>query len=464
MSQLPDFLPFPKEFQFGTSVSSFQVEGNSGVRKSDWDLFLAEHPGIIKPHEIGPQWWQRGKAEADLDIMSSLGMHVQRLSFEWARIEPEEGKINHDALRRYREIIDHLHKKQITPVVTLNHYTLPLWITKKGSWENSKIVSAFKNYVTLIAHEFGDIKTWLTLNEPGMLIELGYFLPIFPPQHVGIRSALRARKNMIDAHKEAYKVLKRVIPNSLVSMAFSFRWYRPENPNDVLEKLYANWIDQLDSLNYIDEVKDTIDFIGCNFYTGYFLNFNINLFKLRFRLHRITDSPPKTILFGELRKPGAYVSDIGMPIVPGFFLELLRVLHKRYNKPIIITENGIADRKDHHRAFYHLVHLVALWRAIQEGIAIKQYLVWSTVDNLEWAQGYRQQFGLIHIDPVSGERTIRESAFCYRDIVKAQGIHVQKLLSKYFQKEQAEKVQTLVRHLLNRHEKNALKMLTIGKE
>ncbi len=449
MTQVPDFLPFPTDFRFGTSVSAFQVEGDSGGRRSDWDIFLKNHPSIIKPGEVGPEWWKKGKAEGDIDLMASLGMGVQRLSFEWARIEPEKGKINHDALKRYREIIDYLKKKNITPLVTLNHYSLPQWIAEKGSWENPGIVSAFEKYTSLIAQEFGDVTTWITLNEPGVLVELGYFVPVFPPQRTGFRSALTARNHMIQAHKKAYTIIKKTIPHSLVSMAFSFRWYRAENPHDFFETKYAKIVDYLDSLNYIEAVKDSIDFIGCNFYAGYFLNLNVS--KLRFHLYGPPSTPPKTILFGEVRKTGAYTSDIGAPIVPGFFLDLLQTLNRRFHKPIIITENGIADRRDYHRALYILTHLVAVWRALQQGIDIQQYLVWASVDNLEWVEGYREQFGLVHVDMVSGKRTIRKSAYLYKDIISANGIDTKKLIATYLEGEQQEKAEMLIHHLLTKH-------------
>ncbi|HSX09384.1 MAG TPA: family 1 glycosylhydrolase [Candidatus Saccharimonadales bacterium] len=454
MSTLPDSLPFPEHFRFGTSVSSFQVEGNSGIRKSDWDLFLEQNPTIVRPGEIGPEWWKEGKAEGDIDRMSELGMQTQRLSFEWARIEPVEGEINHQALRRYREIIDYLHKKKIQPLVTLNHYTLPQWISEKGSWENPHIVDAFEKYVTRIATEFGDVRTWITLNEPGVLIEAGYLSSYFPPQKSNFFSAFTARRKMIQAHNRAYAVLKKILPKSYVSMAFAFRWYRPEDPKDFFETKYANMVDYFDSLNYIDAVKNTIDFIGCNFYAGYFLN--LNLLQLGFHRYRPGTTPPKTILFGEVRKSGAYVSDLGAPIVPGFFLDLLQTLTKRYHKPIIITENGIADKRDIHRAFYLLTHLVAVWRAIQQGIDIKQYLVWSTVDNLEWSEGYREEFGLVHVDATSGERTVRKSAHLYRDIVKANEIHITKLISQYLEGEQKEKAEMLIHHVLTKHHSELL--------
>jgi beta-glucosidase/6-phospho-beta-glucosidase/beta-galactosidase len=172
---------------------------------------------------------------------------------------------------------------------------------------------------------------------------------------------------------------------------------------------------------------------------------------MRRRLHGPKSYTLKTIFWGEVRKPGAYVSDLGAPIVPGFFLELLQTLNKRYHKPIIITENGIADRKDVHRPFYMLTHLFSVWKAIQQGVDIRGYLAWATVDNLEWLEGYKEEFGLLHVDPVNGKRTIRKSAHLYKDIINANGIHLEKLLSTYFDGEQRKKAEELIHHLFTHH-------------
>ena len=446
-----DFLPFPQNFQFGTAVSAFQVEGNSGNRKSDWDEFFQKNPGIVTPEEIGPQWWKKGKAEEDIATMAKHGMQSQRLSFEWARIEPEEGKIDQNALKRYREIIDFLHAKKIEPLVTLNHYTLPDWIAHKGSWESKQTIDAFARYVAHVVKAFPDVKTWLTINEPAVLVESGYLLPYFPPQKNGIFSAIRAHHNLLQAHKKAYRIIKEKIPDAMVSMAFSFRWYRPENPKDLLERFYSYLVNYFDSLNYIDGVRDCIDFIGVNFYAGYYLNLNPS--KIKLRIHGPASHSLNTIFFGEVKKRGAYVSDLGAPIVPGFFLEVLQTLHKRYHKPLIITENGIADRKDIHRGFYLLVHLVSVWKAIQQGIDVRGYHVWATVDNLEWLEGYRQEFGLLHNDAVTGKRSLRKSAHLYSDIIAKRGIDIPRLLATYFTREQKEKALALIHHLFLRHGK-----------
>ncbi|HUQ85786.1 MAG TPA: family 1 glycosylhydrolase [Candidatus Limnocylindrales bacterium] len=444
MGPSSSFLKFPEGFLFGTATSSFQVEGDSGERKSDWDIFLKKHTHIIKPGEVGPQWWKKGTAEADIDLAAGLGMQVQRLSLEWARIEPEKGRINKDALKRYHEIIDHLKENNIKPMVTLSHYTLPHWIARSGSWESSKIIDAFEKYTQVIVSEFGDVTEWITINEPGILVEAAYFVPFFPPQKFGLFAALRARSNMLEAHRLAYRVIKRNNPKARVSMAFAFRWYRPEQKNSYLEHKYAYLANHIDNLNYVDSVKDTLDFIGVNFYTGFYLNFNL----IKFVKNVVAPHGAPPLLFGEVVKPGAYISDFFGPIVPDFFLNLLRVLHKRYSLPIYITENGVADRRDQYRPFYILTHLVALWKAQQEGISIQQYLVWSIIDNLEWLQGYRQEFGLIHVDPVTGQRTIRHSAEMYKEIIHSRGIDIKKLLDTYIPEEQKAEAEKLINHML----------------
>ncbi len=444
MDQSSQFLKFPKDFLFGTAVSSFQVEGNSGVRNSDWDVFLKDHSGIIKPGELGPQWWIPGKAEADIDLTASLGMQVQRLSLEWARIEPEEGQINQNAIKRYREIFDHLKKNNIKPMVTLNHYTLPHWVAERGSWASTKTVEAFEKYTQIVVDEFGEVTEWLTLNEPGILVLAGYLIPLFPPRQFGLIAAFRARSHMLEAHRRSYRVIKRQNPNALVSMAFSFRWYLPEGVNSFFDRKYADLANHIDSLNYIDAVKNQLDFIGVNYYTGYYLD--LNLGRLLKSFHIPHGVPPT--LFGEVKKPGAYISDFDGPIVPDFFLNLLRILNKRYNKPIYITENGVADRRDQYRSFYILTHLVAIWKAQQEGVNIQQYLHWSAVDNLEWLQGYRQDFGLIDIDPITENRTIRNSAYMYKEIVQSNGIDVKKIIEIYIPEEQKTEAEKLINQIL----------------
>lgn len=443
---LPSTLSFPHNFTFGAGVSSFQAEGKLGRRETDWDLFLQKHKTIIKPGEIGPEWWNLKKAKEDIDRIAELSIQSLRLSLEWARIVPQEGKVNKEALSYYHQLIAYLRHKGITPLLCLNHFTLPSWIAKNGGWQAATIQQHFARYVRVVANEFSYVTTWITINEPEVLIGAGYLTNYFPPKKSNIFSALMARENMLLCHEEAYRILKKTIPESQVGLAFSLRWYRPDDHNSFKEKVYTKIVNYLSTLNYIEATKQSCDFIGCNFYTGYYLDI---AFK---HLHRTwrkdAANIPETILFGETKKPDAYVSDMGWPIVPDFFLDLLRSLHNSYGKPIIITENGIADEDDNFRSFYLLTHLTAVWKALQEGVDIRGYYYWSAIDNLEWLYGYDKRFGLIEINPVTGERTVRKSATLYKKIITSRTLSLDTVSKDYLLKNQYDSAQTVFHTLL----------------
>lgn len=450
-------LEFPYNFHFGSSVAAFQVEGDSGERKTDWDVFLKNNPQIVKSDEKGPEWWKKGIAEQDIKTVSELGLKIQRLSFEWGRIEPEKGIINHSAILRYKEIIQAVIDCGMVPMVTLNHYVLPEWVAKMGSWNNSETVNLFKHYVKFIVQLFPEVKYWLTLNEPNVVIIMGYISHYFPPQDNNVLTSYHVWQNLVHAHVKAYRAIKEINPDTMVGATVSFRWNRPENEKDILERGYANFVNNFSELNYLHKINKYSDFIGCNYYTGYFLDLNPRKLRLSFgtEKHRIH----KTILFGELRTPNAYESDYGWPIVPDFFLDLLRTLHKTFNKPIIITENGIADKKDKNRAFYILTHLVALWRALKEGVNVEHYIYWATVDNLEWIEGYSKCFGLIGLDAVTGERHLRHSAGLYKEIAQNRHIDVEYLLDKYLEGEQKVRAERIIRKLIEGRENQSRDIL-----
>ncbi len=442
-----EILVFPTNFKFGTSTAAFQVEGDSGERKTDWDDFLKANPGIVRHNEKGPQWWVKGKAEEDLNSMSEIGMKVQRIGFEWGRIEPEKGVINYNAINRYKELIDEIIKLGMSPLVTLNHFTLPAWIAKEGSWEAPHIALYFERFTELMVAEFPQVTHWITINEPNILTVMGYFTKYFPPQRGTLRSAIKARHNMIMAHRRSYHKIKDKNPNAKAGVAFAFRWDRAASASDPFERLYTKFVNYLSELSYVDAMVSTSDFIGCNFYTGYFLN--LNLLKWKVSVSLTNRRLPEVLLFGEVKTPDAYESEYRWPIVPDFLLNTLHVLNKDYKLPILITENGIADGEDKYRAFYTLTHLVAVWRALHEGIPIRHYFHWATVDNIEWLEGYSKQFGLLGLDPVTGKRQLRKSALLYKEIATTGKIDINFLVKNYIHDEkQKEKAYQTIRMLL----------------
>ncbi len=441
-----EILVFPTNFRFGSSTAAFQVEGNSGERKTDWDTFLTDNTNIVREDEKGPQWWDKGKAEEDLKAMAELGLKVQRISFEWGRIEPEKGVINYNAIKRYKEIIKCIFDLGMSPMVTLNHYVLPEWVAKEGSWEAQHIALYFERYTELMVAEFPEVTHWITINEPNILVIMGYFTKYFPPQRGSLTSAIKARHNMLVAHRRAYHKIKDANPNAKVGVAYAFRWDRAASASDPFERAYTAFVNYLGELSYLDAMYKTSDFIGCNFYTGYFLN--LNLLKWKVSISLSNRRLPEVLLFGEVKTPDTYESDYKWPIVPDFLLNALHVLNKNYKLPILITENGIADSHDRYRSFYILTHLVAVWRALHEGIPIRHYFHWSTVDNLEWIEGYSKKFGLLSCNPTNGTRKLRKSAHLYREIATSGKIDINHLISTYIEDDQKEVALLTIRKLL----------------
>lgn len=429
---------FEKGLMWGTATAPFQVE-EKGERKTDWDSFI-ERNKIVLPGEQGPNYWVPGNAEKDFADLKALGINAQRLGIEWGRIEPEQGKISQEALNRDRKVIDFLKKKGITPIVTLNHFALPEWVARQGGWENKSIRGGFKNFAHIIADNFPDIPYYITINEPNTLATAGWLNGNWPPEKKGARGLLTVFNsvvpNMIAAHELAGNELTKQTKTGKIGIANAVNWFKPENPNSPLDRIPGAIADSLFNYKFLNGTIKNSDFEGLNFYTGYRFKF-IPKFggKPQAEYPMALDEIP----FGKVVKHEEDVlSDVGWPVAPGYFLEALKYNYSKFKKPIIITENGIADREDKFRSFYILTHLIAMHVAMRSGVDIKGYFHWSAVDNLEWAEGFAPRFGLIARDPKTGERAIRQSAELYGEIAKSDEIDVNKLGEKYLTPEQRE--------------------------
>ena len=429
---------FPENFLFGSAISPFQVEGNlDQSRRSDWDERLNQpEQNIIQPGEHQLNWWNEAEAKADLQTISQLGLNAQRLGFEWARIMPEKGSISQEAIGRYRKLVDYLHEQGLTPMVTLNHFVLPAWAAAEGGWESYSTQAAFRHYAECIADRFGDVPYWITINEPTHTAGLGYLSGTWPPGKKNILRALNVLHRLVNAHNVAFEAIKRTIPEAQVGAANTLVWLKPQRPDNFFDRNITKVMNHFYSTRFMDRTKDTSDFIGLNFYTGYYLKFNARNGRVSAKPNNlgivsVTDTP-----LGEIVVPKVPYSDICWPIVPDFFLDALTRLHQTFKKPIIITENGIADRDDQFRSLYLLSHIVALHEAMVRGVDIKGYFHWSTIDNLEWLEGFRYKFGLIAYNPQTQERTLRRSAALYREIAGSNSIRVNTLAEKYLPPEQ----------------------------
>ena len=374
------------------------------------------------------QWWA-GRYTEDFDLAQSMGQNALRLSIEWSRIEPQEGEWNGQTIARYREMLSALRRRGLEPMVTLFHFTTPLWLVEKGGWENEAVVRYFERFVTKVVEAFGNlVDLWCTINEPNVYAMYSYLLGIWPPQKRDIRVAFRVIRNQLLAHAFAYRAIHRLQPAARVGLAQHLRIFDPFRPNSLLDR-WAAWLQDylfnrivlsppVDgvlrfplSLNtMIPQALDSQDFIGLNYYSRDMVSFDI--------------TQPGLLFTRRFPMPGAEFSMEGWgEIYPEGLYRLLKRL-QRYNKPIYITETGVPDNDDSKRPRMILTHVAAVHRALAEGVPVKGFYFWSLVDNFEWAEGFSARFGLVHLDLATGQRTLKRSGKLYGEICRAGAITI----------------------------------------
>ena len=371
-------LKFPDGFLWGSATSAYQVEG--GIENNDWSQ--AARQGKVPA--AGRACDHYNLYESDFEIAKSLGQNAHRFSIEWARIEPEEGKFDEEAIEHYRQVIGALLERGLEPFVTLWHFTLPIWFAQKGGFENPEAPKIFARYCQHVVNELGDsVKFWVTINEPMVYATNSYWRGQWPPFGKSFFRFIKVVGNLIRSHNIGYEKIKEVSALAQIGVAKNNIYFESgHNPiYQPLSTLLA-WFWNHRFLNRISQ-----NFIGLNYY-----------FHRRFP-----------------RNKNREVSDMGWEIFPEGIFHVLREL-KKYGKPIYITENGLADSKDLKREKFIKDHLGWVWRAIQDDIDVRGYFYWSLLDNFEWAHGFEPRFGLVEIDYQTMARKIRPSAFEYAQI------------------------------------------------
>lgn len=413
-------LEFPKHFYWGAATSSHQVEGDNTNDWSAWEKQNAErlareseetfrsnpHWIKFKNEATDPKNYISGKAcehytryEADFDLLRSLYLNAYRFSIEWSRIEPREGEFEEKEIAHYRAMIAALRARGIEPFVTLWHWTLPVWLAEKGGIEHRQFPQYFERYARTLLQAFGaEVQFWITLNEPDVIASHAYLKGAWPPQKKNLFAFFRVLLHLIRAHRSVYRTIKQVRPEAQVGIAkhqIAFEVARPTLLNLGLKKIghyvWNRWL--------LDRLRHYQDFIGLNHY-----NRNV-------------------IDHGFDKNPNAVQTDFGWEYWPESIYEAALAL-KRYEKPIYITENGLADASDHLRQQFIPIALAAVHRAIQEGADIRGYLYWSFLDNFEWDKGFWLRFGLIQVDYATQARTLQPSARAYAAICRANALIV----------------------------------------
>lgn len=397
---------FPKGFYWGAATASHQVEGNNKNDWSEWEkserrIQDLKSKGLVEKYGLDNFISGRGadhynKYKEDFELAKELGHNATRFSIEWSRIEPEEGKFNEKEIQHYKDVVKTLKGLGIEPFVTLWHWPIPLWMKDKGGWESSEMPKYFVRYARKVVEALGDVKFWITLNEPEVNSGMSYMLSVWPPQKRNIFQYFKVVHNLIKSHRLAYQAIKEINSNAQVGIAKQNAYFTIKGKS-LINKIIRFVVNFYWNELWFYCIKKYQDFIGLN---HYFHN---------------------QIYYGLNKNENKITNDLGWEIWPTSLYYCLKEL-KKYNKPVYITENGLADSKDEKRIWFIFEMLKGVHKAIEEGVDVRGYLHWSLMDNFEWAEGYWPRFGLIEIDYKTLERKPRKSAHFYRDICVHNGI------------------------------------------
>jgi beta-glucosidase len=438
------FKAFPADFAWGVATSSFQIEGatqEGGRGPSIWDAFCRV-PGAIADGSHGDIACDHyHRLEADLDLIAGLGVNIYRFSVAWSRVQPYgSGAWNAQGLDFYERMVDGLLRRGVQPYLTLNHWDLPQALQLKGGWASRDTVDRFVDYAVGMNKQLGDrVASIVTHNEPWVISVLGHETGIFAPGLKDRAVAMQVSHHLLLSHGRAMRALRQegckselgivlnlapVGPatNSSADTALAkledgrlLRWYadplfRGHYPEDVLQYLGkdAPRVQEGD----MEVIATPMDFMGVNYYSRTV----------------VSAAAPYDVY-----SSGLPVTDMGWEVYPQGLTELLVRLHRDYLLPsIYITENGgafqdqLVDGKvnDHDRVSYIESHIAAVADAMAQGVPMKGYMVWSLMDNFEWASGYAKRFGIVHVDYSTQKRTLKDSALWYqRFLANQQSYH-----------------------------------------
>lgn len=414
----------PHSLLLGSATASVQIEG--GDKANNWYRFCEQ--GRVKDGThciVADDHWNR--YEEDIGLMKQLNHKVYRMSIEWSRIEPERGNYLDESLIHYRDEIQMLLDNNIQPLVTLHHFSQPIWFEDMGGWTNPESVVSFTRFTEKVVSFLGDlVAEWITINEPNVYLESTYSSAIFPPEKPSIFNYYKGLRNMAAAHIETYKQihdLRRKMgfaSGTRVGVALHIRVFDAQKKS-LLSKMSQGLLDHNFHTIFLESMingkflfpigfggypygKGTYcDFFGVNYYSRDIIKFSWNPLRL----------------FSELLvNKGSEVNDMGWEIYPEGLYRICQKYWSIYNKPIYITENGICDATDGQRTEFIYDHLKVVSRLIEEGVPVEKYYHWSLMDNFEWDEGLQRRFGLIEVNYETQERTIRSSGQFYGEMAR----------------------------------------------
>lgn len=416
----------PEDFLLGTATASLQIEG--GDRNNSWYRWV--QTGHVKDGSsciIADDHWNR--VDEDIEIMKQLHQQTYRMSLEWSRIEPARGRFDKDALQHYRHELQELVSAGIRPLVTLHHFSNPLWLEDAGAWINPDVIGLFERYTAYVVENLGDlVSDWCTINEPNVYLASGYVLGGWPPSDISITKYFRGARNMILAHIKSYRKIHEVrdsngCTDTMVGVANHLRLFDPRHgtgrerwASAMYEKLFQELFVTgmcegrlLPPLGGGYPLGDGqfFDFFGINYYTRDIVDCSGGI----------------TNPLGKLEvREGSPTNDLGWEIYPEGLYRVSKKYWDRYHVPIFLTENGTADAQDSFRTKYIYDHLLQVSHLIEDGIDVQRYYHRSLMDNFEWLEGLSARFGIVSVNYETLERTVRTSGWFYGDIAKHHGV------------------------------------------
>lgn len=399
----------------GTATAATQIEG--GDENNNWARFAAE--GKVKdgtsPVRAADHYV---RFRDDIDLMAEMGMKVYRFGIEWSRIEPQRGVYSREAIAHYREEIEYMISKGIKPLLTIHHFTNPLWFEDMGGFEDPASPDIFMTLVKKVIAEFGDIvEEYITINEPNVYATNSLLWGEWPPEKRSFSSLMACLGNMTEAHIRAYKYIHRKryemgYGRTLVGFANHMRVFAPEDPQNPAHCAFARAAEYL----FQDALTEAMmrgvyrfpfiprrgikkgryyDFVGLNYYS-------------RSTVSKLSDGV----------RNDCFKNDLGWEIYHEGLIELANKLSSEYCAPVFITENGTCDNDDSFRPLFIYDQLKLISETEND---ITRYYHWSFVDNFEWKEGESARFGIVHVDYETQKRTVKNSGKLYSSIAKNGG-------------------------------------------
>ena len=445
---MPKNSEFPANFLWGTATSAHQIEGSplaDGAGPSIWTRF-AHTPNLVRDGDTGDIACDHYRRYAeDIALMRKLGTNAYRFSISWGRVLPHgRGAVNAAGLAFYDRLVDTLLRNGIEPMATLYHWDLPAALDDQGGWLNADIAGWFADYASILFRKLDDrVKLWVTLNEPWVVTDGGYLLGVLAPGHrnrfeapIATHHLLRAHGAAVQAYRSEGKHRIGIVVNLEPKYAASdapadreataradaymnrqyldpvFLGHYPEELRAIFGDAWPDWPAEDFAL-----IKQPIDFVGVNYYTRNVMRF---------------DSDNWLLHAAPVRQKQATYTETGWEVFEQGLTDTLMRVKERYGNPVVyVTENGAAffdpptadggRIEDPLRVAYLRKHINAIGRAMEKGVDLRGYFVWSLLDNFEWSLGYSKRFGIVHVDFATQKRTPKDSARFYSQIIATNG-------------------------------------------